>query len=191
MKPIWVILKKDLIEYWVMPLIFILIPRLVFYLPINDDSQQAKIGIYGNAVKELSVEMKQIKNINRGIEQVKKGDLDVFYIPAQKIMYTTEQQKDKAKILLFLLSETTNRIKEISVESTIDSEYLYLPLLCVMSLFMTGFIGAPLAIINEKEEKTLQSLLWTPLTYKELILEKAIFGFIISFQDSFIFLLLT
>jgi len=60
-----------------------------------------------------------------------------------------------------------------------------------MTLIMTGFIGAPIAILYEKEENMLQSLLLSPLTYKKLIIEKAVFGFIISFSASLLFLLFT
>ncbi len=191
MSGIWVVLKKDLSEYWVLPLVLIMLPLLVFYLPFYGQGGQLTVGIYGNPTVQTPFELKEITEIEQGIRQVERGELDAFYVPEQKLLYGSEREKEKMELILDFFSEPTNQIRETSIENSLEIRHLSLPLLCVLSLLMTGFIGAPIAILHEKEGRTLQALLLTPLTYQEFIIEKAIFGFVISFFSSIVFLLLT
>ena len=191
MSGIWVVLKKDLSEYWVLPLVLIMLPLLVFYLPLYGQGGQLTVGVYGKPTVHIPFELKQISEIEQGIRQVERGELDAFYVPEQKLLYGSELEKEKMELILDFFAEPTNQIREISIENSLEIRHLSLPLLCVLSLLMTGFIGAPIAILHEKEGKTLQALLLTPLTYQEFIIEKAIFGFVISFFSSLVFLLLT
>lgn len=191
MSGIWVVLKKDLSEYWVLPLVLLMLPLLVFYLPLYGQGGQLTVGVYGKPTVQTPFELKEITEIEQGIRQVERGELDAFYVPEQKLLYGSELEKEKMELILDFFSEPTNQIRETSIENSLEIRHLSLPLLCVLSLIMTGFIGAPIAILHEKEGKTLQALLLTPLTYQEFIIEKAIFGFVISFFSSLAFLLLT
>lgn len=191
MKRIWIILKKDLKEYWILPLIFAIIPIIVFYMPIYGEGKEIVVGVYGELESDYPFVAENISDIEQGIKQVKRGEVDAFYVETERKLYGNIKEKEKTELLLYLLSDIEGDIKEISMGDSIQFKNLYLPLLCIMSLIMTGFIGAPITILSEKEDNTLQALLSSPLSYRNFVLEKAFFGFLISFIAVLIFLLVT
>ncbi|MGM0599797.1 MAG: ABC transporter permease [Candidatus Rifleibacteriota bacterium] len=54
------------------------------------------------------------------------------------------------------------------------------PMLIIMSMGMIGFIGLPMAIVEEKEKGTLNAIFLTPVTTSEFIIGKSLFGFFLS-----------
>ncbi len=51
-----------------------------------------------------------------------------------------------------------------------------MPMIVLMALGMVGFIGLPMAFVEEKERKTLQALMLAPIDVNDLILGKSAYG---------------
>jgi ABC-type multidrug transport system permease subunit len=54
------------------------------------------------------------------------------------------------------------------------------PILIIMAMGMIGFIGLPMAIVEEKEKGTLNAIFLTPVNTSEFIFGKSLFSFFLS-----------
>jgi hypothetical protein len=187
-KRIMVVLKKDLRENWMICLVILSIPLMIYLIPRLIGPEEITVGVCGELPKDFPFEA-EYYSIEEGISAVENNDITAFYISEKKILYGSKANKEQVQaVAWFLLPE--NNIVEVSINS-IDPAYLLLPLSFSIIILMGGIIGVPIVIASEKSERTLEALTLTPLTYKDFIFEKSFFGFISIFLSSLALLLIS
>ncbi|RLG01437.1 hypothetical protein DRN58_01755 [Thermococci archaeon] len=188
-KRILSLLKKDLKENWIIFIVFLSIPLLVYYIYPIIGSEEIVVGVYGESPENFPFVIVKYRNIEDGILAVKNEDICSFYVSEQRILYGLRENSEKIEIIASFFSPNCD-IAEISLNS-LNPNYLLLPVLLSMIILMGGFIGGAIVMGSEKSERTLEALLLTPLTHREFVVEKTIISFISTFLSSVIFLFIS
>ena len=188
-KRILSLLKKDLKENWIIFIVFLSIPLLVYYIYPIIGSEEIVVGVYGESPENFPFVIVKYRNIEDGILAVKNEDICSFYVSEQRILYGLRENSEKIEIIASFFSPNCD-ITEISLNS-LNPNYLLLPVLLSMIILMGGFIGGAIVMGSEKSERTLEALLLTPLTHREFVVEKTIISFISTFLSSVIFLFIS
>jgi len=188
-KRILSLLKKDLKENWIIFIVFLSIPLLVYYIYPIIGSEEIVVGVYGESPENFPFVIVKYRNIEDGILAVKNEDICSFYVSEQRILYGLRENSEKIEIIASFFSPDCD-ITEISLNS-LNPNYLLLPVLLSMIILMGGFIGGAIVMGSEKSERTLEALLLTPLTHREFVVEKTIISFISTFLSSVIFLFIS
>lgn len=188
-KRILSLLKKDLKENWIIFIVFLSIPLLVYYIYPIIGSEEIVVGVYGESPENFPFVIVKYRNIEDGILAVKNEDICSFYVSEQRILYGLRENSEKIEIIASFFSPNCD-IAEISLNS-LNPNYLLLPVLLSMIILMGGFIGGAIVMGSEKSERTLEALLLSPLTHREFVVEKTIISFISTFLSSVIFLFIS
>lgn len=188
MRRVTALLKKDVRENWIIPLVILSIPLLFYFVPRVMSPEDITVGVCGELPPGFPFEANHY-TIEDGISAVENGDIAAFYIPEERILYGNKSLQEQVEAVAWILSPEST-IVEVPVNS-VNPAHLALPLLLTIVILMGGLIGVPIVIGSEKSEKTLQALMLTPLTYREFIVEKSLFGFISIFLSSVVFLLIS
>ncbi len=189
MNRVSIILKKDLKEYWILALVILVIPVIVFYLPINQEAKKISLGIVGNKSFNELIEVQLYQSKEQGIKEVIAGKIDALYVSSEHTLYGNRGSSDKLHMITSILFPG-DKIKVTGINS-LNPRCLFLPLLFSILIVMLGLIGTPIVIQSEKEQGTLTALFLTPLSYKEFVVSKSIFGVMLTFLPALLFMAIT
>jgi DNA-dependent RNA polymerase auxiliary subunit epsilon len=195
---IYTILKKDIKVYWVLMILFITIPVIVFYIPSRESTKTIKICIVSNTEAKSELHFKDANivyssKLEDGLIQLKNKKVDAVVSLDEKVVYS----KTKDLILLSKIKEGLTMPGDIQVKVEILNINEESPnngisyLLCSIVIIMIGLIGGPIVFLDEKSDGTYSSLMLSPLTYFEFIISKGIFGFLCTFTSLVTFLMIT
>jgi len=188
MKRIIVLLKKDLKDYWIIPVLIIAFVLFIYFLPTLFSLTQSKttLGVYGEELPGLAnvnanIEIKEYGSEESAMDALRRGEVDCLY--ARGTLYGTRSNENELRYLATLLSsdpcaaqEPEIKIKDVEINS-LPPGFTLLPILLPLAMLLGSFIGALALIGDERDKQIMDAIMLTPITYREYVLEKAILVF--------------
>lgn len=207
------IVIKDFIESFKNKtvLIVILLPvlaSLLFSIVDNNDINKVfKIGIVENKSTSFTNfignvnELKGISynNENQGIDSLKSGQIDglivyeegftIYLDSSQSLTYFFLKDSIEDLIEIYLNKDPGFKIEFVPLNSSI-SRLSFLPVWITITVTMIGVLIISGEFAEEKENKTLYSIIISPASKIDILLGKGIFGVLFTFITIFIMCLL-
>lgn len=189
MKRIMVLLKKDLKDYWIIPVLMVVFMLFIYFIPTIFSlfqSGEITLGVYGEELPDLAnlnanVKIKEYSSEESAMDALRSGEVDCLY--ARGTLYGARSNENKLRYLATLLSfdpcaaqEPEIKIKDVEINS-LPPGFTLLPILLPLAMLLGSFIGALALIGDERDKKIIDAIMLTPITYREYVLEKAILVF--------------
>jgi ABC-2 type transport system permease protein len=118
-------------------------------------------------------------------QQVEQGDIEI-----PLLIWGESLAKDRAVLIAsvsngirdFVGQETPVDIQVISLgnQENIPWDDRLLPIIVLFTVFVSGFVLPAISLLNEKEKKTIDALMATPLSIGEIFLAKGTLGVIVG-----------
>lgn len=192
LKRISTVLKKDLKENYIVIFIVILIPIFAYYLPQLNFEPKAKLAVVAEDRFDLSGLKENFKIISvdspqRAERLLEEGEVDGIVDTYNKSVRTyNKDMKFLTSLKAVLAKDNSAELNIINGESGMHS---YNSLLSVILLVMICIIGCPIVYLSEYTDGIFSYMTITPITYRELLTAKILFGFIASMASLLLFLL--
>jgi ABC-2 type transport system permease protein len=202
------------------PIMFTLMIKLVFgslfaekpKLGIYDQGQSKIVAALQNMesinLKQFASESELKETVNTGARDVgivleRNFDATIYKGELTKItsyIWGESQLKNRAIIgstFLYRMREFSGKKVPVEIipvslgdKSNIPWEERLLPLLVLMTIFISGFTLPASSLVDEKQKRTIGALLTTPVTHGELFISKGVMGSMISIIMGIMILLL-
>ncbi|WP_368487946.1 ABC transporter permease [Clostridium sp. BJN0013] len=195
-KRIMTILQKDIKEYWILVLIFIVIPIVIFYMPALKNVDKVKICVVSNSNinDKLNFDNANISysnTVSDGLEQLNEKKIDAVVSVEEKIIYCNTKDINLISTIKKGLTASNPTQVKVEILNNEPNEDKFSFLLCVIIVIMVGLIGSPIVFLSENKNDSLSSLMLSSLTYFEFTISKTIFGFLCTASTLITFLLIT
>ncbi|MFW6288071.1 MAG: ABC transporter permease [bacterium] len=209
LKRIWAIIEKDFIESFKnrTVLIVILLPvlaSLLFTIVDNSDMDRVfNVGIVeieSNTFIDFIDEVNNIEGISysdkeKAIESLESGQIDglvvyedeftIYLDSSQSLSYFFLKDNLEDLIGIYLREKPRHDVEIVPINTTI-SKLSFLPIWITITVTMIGVLIISGAFAEEKENKTLYSIVISPASKFEILLGKGIFGVLFTFITIFI-----
>jgi ABC-2 type transport system permease protein len=150
--------------------------------------------------KMLFKEVIEIKNIERGKKLLEKGKVHGIITISKGLkevkVILDDSESSKSMMIRTIVEKVLNKHFNISLPISLTFEKYrgltpkqrMLPMWILMGIFMIGLTVIPKSISSEKEKKTLDALLLTPITETDFLLSKIIWGILLMVANVVILL---
>jgi len=212
-----ILLKKDFIdglrnwEIMIIVMIPIVISMLMGFAISKNNVSLPKIAIlsetnqYTNIFpKLLFKKIIKIKNKKEGNKLLEKGKIDGIIVLPKNLNKKTSEIKvilddskaSKSMMIKTIVEKSLNKYFEISLPVNLKFEKYrgltpkqrILPMFILMVIFMIGLTVIPKSISSEREKKTLDALILTPVTEGDFLISKLVWGSLLIIVNTYILL---
>lgn len=186
---------KDLKESSMIIIIAMLLPLIGLFAPsllsgdvkvciLSSTEDTSFMGFADNSIIYESSSEKAMKLLNN-----KKVDAVINPQTKEVVTYTTDPSV-LGKIKSGLVSGSNESVN-INIVNGQSSKIAYNAFLCTLLILMIGIAGNPVLFVSERKNDTMSALLLSPVSHVELIISKALSGFLSVIIAIFVFLFIT
>ncbi len=212
-----ILLKKDFIdglrnwEIMIVVLIPVVMSMLMGFALSKSNVSLPKIAILSENNKNMDIFSKllfkkitKIKSIKEGNKLLEKGKIDGVIILPKKLgdknseikVILDDSKVSKTMMIKTIVEKSLNKYFKISLPIKLKFEKYrgltpkqrMLPIFILMVIFMIGLTVIPKSISSEREKKTLDALVLTPVTEGDFLISKLVWGSLLMVVNTYILL---